>query len=180
MLLDRLVKMSVRAEVERLLTDGTGELAAYNVYGEDDLRNKSFVPTKPYCFVVVSRIEPTPTQLPFIAVDLPNIGRDPFELGNRFGRQGPIELNVLGQSEGEVTDLASYLADGWQNSFTITNYNEYAYRGYASGSPMGYAELTSMPRVRGPGELAEALILEGSLSHWQIISFDYQCIMGET
>jgi len=179
MLLDRLVKMSVRAEVERLLADGTGELAAYNVYGEDELRDSTFVPTPPYCYLVVSRIEPTPTQLPFIAVDLPDIGREPFELGNRSGRQGPIELSVLGQSEGEATDLASYLADSWVNSFVITNYNEYAYRGYASGSPMGYVELTNMPRVRGPGELAEALILEGSLYHWQIVSFDYQAIIRD-
>jgi hypothetical protein len=183
MLLDRLIKMSIRAEVESLLTDGTGELAEYLVYGEDELRQRNFTPPvsgSPYCFLVVSRIEPTKTQLPFIAVDLPDIGREPFELGNRFGRQGQIELHVLGRSEGEATDLASYLADGWPNSFVITNYNSYTYRGYGSGSPMGYAELTSMPRVRGPGELAEALILENSLYHWQIVSFGYQCIMKET
>lgn len=181
MLLDRLIKMSVRAEVERLLTDGTGELAEYVVHGEDQIRDRSFEPTSgsPYCFLVVSRIEPTKTQLPCIVVDLPDIGREPFELGNRFGRQGPAELHVLGRSEGEATDLASYLADGWTNRFVITNYNEYTYRGYASGSPMGYAELTSMPRVRGPGELAEALILEGTMYHWQIVSFNYQAILGE-
>ena len=86
MLLDRCIRISIREEVRRLLELGIEDLLKFNVYGDSDLRQMNagnFTPTEPYCFVVLNRIEPTETQLPFIAVDTLPIDKAELELGNR-------------------------------------------------------------------------------------------------
>jgi len=180
MLLDRCIRISIREEVRRLLEVGIEDLLKFNVYGDSDLRRMNagnFTPTEPYCFVVLNRIEPTETQLPFIAVDTLPIEKAELELGNRAGRGGTVMLNILGRTDGESTDLASYLMDGIGDRFPIVNQNDVTYMGYAAHEVMAMCDITRQPRMESPGPLAEALILEGSLFNWVIVSFDYQVLI---
>ena len=180
MLLDRCIRISIREEVRRLLELGIEDLLKFNVYGDSDLRRMNvgnFTPTEPYCFVVLNRIEPTETQLPFIAVDTLPIDKAELELGNRAGRIGTVMLNILGRTDGEATDLASYLMDGIVDRFPIVNQNDVTYMGYAAHEVMAMCDITRQPRMESPGPLAEALILEGSLFNWVIVSFEYQVLL---
>lgn len=180
MLVDRCIVHSIRDEVKRLLELDIGELRKFNVYEESQMsqmQTGDFVPTSPYCFLVLSKVEPTKTQLPFIAIDALPIRKDAMELGNRAGRVGVVRLHVLGNTEGEVWDLASYLVDGIGARFEITNHNEQAYRGYGAHERMALAEVMIEPAIQSPGEIAEALILEGTMHHWQIIMFSYRVLL---
>jgi len=179
MLVDRCITLSVRDEVQRILQQAGGELSPFAVYGEDEMRQMqdgSFTPTSasPFCFLVLSKVEPTRSQLPFIAVDALPIVRAPYELGNRTGRTGSVQLNVLGRTEGEVIDLSSYLLDNLQGRFAVTNQNSVVYRGYAPGAAMSYVEFLTEPMMTSPGEVAETLVLEGTMFHWKIVRFTYQ------
>ena len=69
------------------------------------MQTSDFVPTSPYCFLVLSKVEPAKTQLPFIAIDALPITKDAVELGNRAGRTGVVRLNILGSTEGEGTTV---------------------------------------------------------------------------
>jgi len=180
MLVDRCIVLSIRDEVQRLLELDIGELRKFNVYGDTEMRQmkaSQFTPTAPYCFLVLSKVEPARTQLPFIAIDALPIRKNPMEMGNRAGRIGTVDLNILGKTEGEVWDLASYLADGFGARFEITNQNEQTYRGYAAHERMALAELMTEPMMVSPGPVAEALILEGTMHHWQILTFSYQVLL---
>lgn len=180
MLVDRCIIISVREEIQRILQLGTAELDRFNVYAESEMRQMAggtFTPTAPFCFLVVSRVEPSRTQLPFIAVDVALTRRTAIELGNRIGRLCNVELNILGRSEGEALDLASYIIEHLNVRLPVRNHGDRVLRDHLPSAVMAYAEEVDEPAIMGPGELAEALILEGTLFHWQIVRSSYQVLL---
>ena len=183
MLVDRCLKLSARQAIEDILESGRTELAAYNVYGEADFRgmlNETFTPTRPYVFLVMSKMEPTDeAHLPFIVVQFGGIEYDPFELGNREGRTGPIWVHVIGETDGEATDIASYIAKKIKddNGFAVKNHNDVVYYGYAPDMKMCQAEVIDTIRVEPTGEMAATLIKAALSYHWYTVSWRYRTLL---
>ena len=182
MLVDRLIKRAVYEEVKRILETKKGDLKRYTVYGEDELRQVregTLTPTttRPYLFLVSSKIEPAATELPFIAVDAYPIRKTGLELGNRKGRRVTVNLNVLGRTEGEVLDLVSILLDELKSRFPVKNYNTVAYDGFRPNAIMAYGEIEREPTMESAGPLAEAMIKEGTLHNWQIVNFEFKVLL---
>jgi len=157
---NRNIRLSIREHVETLLFD----MGYENVYDESNMREWS-TPSGRYIFLIDSSIKPTITTLPFIVIELQNITREPFELGNDKGRNFIVFIHVFGRNRGERDDIASYLQDNLARGIT--------YYDFSSGIGVAYSFtilrlggiLVSDSPITGDGRE------EASLSNWTILSF---------
>ncbi|MFA5637018.1 MAG: hypothetical protein WC977_14075 [Anaerovoracaceae bacterium] len=128
---NRNIRVSIKEHVKSAFTTnvGVGGLGVFNVYGENQLpqRSPSFSPTRPCLWLVDSNIEPTKADLPLVVLEITPIRRRTLELG-RKARIATLNIHVYGRNRGERDDIASYLQDwldtsGSGTSVPITDYS---------------------------------------------------------
>lgn len=151
-----------------LLTPPSGTFNAnFNVYTaiRDQYRNTSFVPTRPFVFMVDRNIEPTTSRVPLIVIEVEGLAKAAFELGNRNGHLASVNINIFGDTRGMRDDLTSLYRDYFGLTFPILDYT-------TSGSPsLGYAELLDEP-TSVQVSVGEDVAEEGSLYNFNVVSFD--------
>ena len=131
MLKNRAIRLSVRDRLTAMFEapDAATGLAAFNVYTESNFRSVqtgTFTPTFPYVYLLDSFLAPMPVrvdlQQPQVIVEVDAYMRNPFELGNRDGRQVDLLIHVFGRSRGERDDLGGFIADYFGSSLSIKTY----------------------------------------------------------
>ena len=176
MLRNREIRLSIRDRISDLFTAppaATG-LKAFNVYGEDDFRDDSFVPVFPYVYLIDSYQLPTQTKLPVIVIEIDRYTRQSFELGNRSGRHIRAFAHVFGKNRAERDDLAGFIADYFGNSFTIKTYTQAS----PSGTAVETVQLADRIDVEdmtisGPVEGRDQIEMGGSIINWSRVALEF-------
>jgi hypothetical protein len=165
MLRNRNLRRSINDHVSALLTSGSYGLSAYNVYNESDMRGGTEVEF-PYVYLVDVAVDPTPTMLPLIMVEVARIKQASFELGNRSGRFLLVYLHVIASNRGERDDLASMLQDNIGQSITVYDYSTGT--GVADGTVIELGtEIDQWDAPPAGGSLRQ----EGTMLNMSVVSF---------
>jgi len=172
MQINRNIRLSIKYHLSGLLNT----YGYTNVYSEQDMRNAalgSFTGVAPFVFLVDSFVSPTETTLPFIVLEVTNIRRVPYELGNDgAGREITTFVHIFGRSRAERDDIASYFQDNIGRSMPYNDYTS------GSATPMTYPiqrvgegiEVSYAPPV------TDQQLQEHSLANWNILSFEARTI----
>ena len=170
------INRNIRLSIKYHLADLLNDCGYTNVYGEQEMRNValgSFTGAAPFVFLVDSFVSPTETTLPFIVLEVTNIRRVPYELGNDgTGREITTFVHIFGRSRAERDDIASYFQDYIGRSIPYNDYTS------GSATPMTYP----IQRVGGGIEVSYAppvtdqQLQEHSLANWNILSFEARTI----
>jgi hypothetical protein len=150
MLKEREIKLSLRDRLSLMFSSNEEGVfqRAWNVYNESQLRqavNGQFTPTVPFLYLVDTYLPPmgqadvTKTQ-PWLAIEIDEYIKRPFEAGTRSGRYVKVFLQILGKSRGERDDIASFIVDYLGDAVTI---NAYGFAG-DTGSVVETAQLVPM------------------------------------
>lgn len=166
----RVVRKSIVESVSGHFTSpptGIGWSQAYNVYDIQDMANESFVPTKPWVYVISAHAEPTESRVAMVVVD-PSFEFNSAQLGSRTGCDVKVLLHCWGQTRAERDDIASMLANVYDGKTNKLRDIEI------------WTSLTSS-KVASTGEVSQvfvefpsagdALSKEGTLRNWAIVSF---------
>jgi hypothetical protein len=138
---------------------------AWNVYEHDQMVSTTFVPTRPFVYLVDRYIEPVVDKVPLIVVEIDTVAKMPHEVGNRNGHVAACALDIFGDTRGSRDDLSSFLRDQFGLTFPIMDYG-------TSGSPViDTAFLLDEPSVTTLS-LGEDVGKEGSLWNFNVMSFD--------
>lgn len=132
MLKNRAIRLSVRDRLTAMFEapDAATGLAAFNVYTESNFRavqTGTFTPTFPYIYLLDSFLAPMPIrvdlQQPQVIVEIDSYINNPFQLGDRLGRQVDVLIHIFGRNRGERDDLGGFIADYFGSSLEIKTYS---------------------------------------------------------
>jgi hypothetical protein len=148
------------------------------VYYIQDMRNVASgtaLPTdKRYVFLTSTFLKPTMTTLPFVVLEVQDIDRIPWQLGDDGeGRVFNVFVHVFGRSQSERNQVSSYLqgTNGIGRSIT--------YNDYSGSAPVANAyaiQRTSGIMVSNAPPVRNEQITEQSLANWNIVSFEARTI----
>jgi hypothetical protein len=125
----------------------------------------TFVPVRPFLYMVDRYIEPTVDKVPLIVVEIDTVAKMSHEVGNRNGHIAACALNIFGDTRGSRDDLSSFLRDQFALTFSILDYG-------TAGSPViDTAFLLDEPSVTTIS-LGEDVGKEGSLWNFNVMGFD--------
>lgn len=166
MLLFRNVTLSVRQAVSDLFANPpTGLTNPYSVYGEDRFIDETFQPTRPYLWLLESRVPPRETRLPMVIIERAPTLSSEFEMGNREGSLQVVNLHVFARSRGERDDLAAFL---YENLKALTVFD------FSSQPPTPRYRVDVLSRASGSNSVAPDLGLEGALANWETVRIEFQ------
>jgi len=140
----------------------------YNVYDIIDMANESFVPTKPFVYIVSAHAEPTPSRIPMVVID-PRFQTDPYQLGSRAGANVDINLHCWGRTRAERDDFATMLMNVYAGNTERTS-KVSIWTSLQDPTEAGEAWVNSdviVSFATAGGALSE----EGTLRNWAIVSF---------
>jgi len=165
---NRNLRLSIKYHLSGLLVD----YGYVNVYGEQEMRKAAAgtftTGSNPFIFLVDTFVNPMETTLPFIALEVQNIGREAHELGtDGTGRQITVFIHVFGKSRGERDDISSYLQDNIGRSIPFNDYT-------TAGSPAAYTypiQRTGGIEVSDVPPITNEQLQEHSLANWNIVLF---------
>lgn len=160
----RNLRLSVRKEVETQLI----AMGYTNIYGESTMRAKT-TPTRPYCFLMDSFVRPMETTLPFVIIEMRNLTRQPFEIGNRTGHESKVFLHIFGRTRGDRDDIASYLQDNIPDAFQYYDFTTGSSGSAVTGTMITLSDKSDIEDVPG---IPDEVITESSLSNWNMLSFE--------
>ena len=102
---------------------------AWNIYNETQYRDAlagAFVPTFPFLYIMDTYLPAMGMRIdlmqPFVAIEIDQYIKRPFEEGNRSGRYVEVCFQVLGKNRGERDDIASFIVDYFGDSVSIKSY----------------------------------------------------------
>jgi len=125
----------------------------------------TFVPVRPFIYMVDRYIEPVADKVPLIVVEIDTVAKMSHEVGNRNGHIAACALNIFGDTRGSRDDISSYLRDQFGLTFSIKDYG-------TAGSPvLDTAFLLDEPSV-STISLGEDVGKEGSLWNFNVMSFE--------
>ena len=166
MRINRNIRISVKDHIEAAFRD-----EGFNVYSESNLpsRDGSFVPVRPYVYIVDTNIEPTTLELPLVIVEINPISAYVAELG-AISRRAEVRVHVYGSNRGERDDLASIVQEylstaGKGNTLSIYDYGQTATPKIGDGvveMPVDVYYIANIPEWRR---------VEASTSNLNIVEF---------
>jgi hypothetical protein len=149
-------------------TTGTPYIAtSFNVYTEDNYQNRSFAPTFPFIFLLMSRIPPIKTRLPCIIEDFQEFPNAAYELGTRRGMLPTVALHIFGKNRGERDDLAGFIRQVLTDYPAITIYDWSNITNPVSKYTVIAEDISVQTQTIAPDTEAR----EGSLNNWIVVSF---------
>lgn len=161
-------EQSVQYRIKTLLqSPPNGFTNAFNVYGEDNFDNDSFVPTFPYVWLLGFRVSPRATRLPLIVVDMGNNRESQFEIGDRDGNLSLVNIAIFAKTRGQRDDLAFFLR---QNMFNIPIYD------FTRTSPVFQYNTQAIGVDVQRVTVSEKVGLEGALNNYVNVSFALQLL----
>jgi len=165
----RNAKLSFYEAIAALLEDASTFGTAYNVYYEDDLRNK-VEPVRPWVYLLDAGIPLKLDYLPAIAIwfqpslRLFQAGGDPIWHVN-------VSCDVFGANRGEREDIAAAIAEGLYDEFTVYDYSA------STASSWGTASIYDGPQGEYWNVIYESvgdpLMVEGTLLNWASCSSQF-------
>ena len=132
MLKNREIRLSARDHIKALFLAPAvaSGLSAFNVYDERDFRNVqsgTFTPTFPFVYLLDSFLEPVAQrvdlQQPQVVIEVDLYESEPYQLGDRAGRQVDFLFHVFGKNRGERDDIGGFIADYFGTGLDIKTYS---------------------------------------------------------
>lgn len=165
---NREIRKSVQKRLRDMFQapDSSTGWGPFNVYGEVQFRDESFVPIAPFVFLVDSYLPLAKRRLPMIIIDLA-VDKSTFELGSRGGRIVNATLGVLGATRGQRDDFASYIQDLFGNTIQI-----YSYPNEVEVETAELDDLISILNMYPSGPINKAVDL--SYLFWSTVKFTFR------
>lgn len=165
MLTERNVDNSVVARLVALFTAPPNSFTnPFHVYFEDSYHDPLFVTEPPALWLVKKNVRPTKARLPLLILKRGPFGWLPFEVGNREGQLGSYTLLIFGRTDGEASDLASFVKRNL-DPLPIYDFDE------TPKTLLYYAHLNNIASV--PMDVGGELGIEGALANQENLFFDF-------
>lgn len=110
--------------------DAGSGLSAFNVYTEAQFRQVplgTFTPTFPYIYLLDEFLAPMPLradlQQPQVVVGVDKYDANPYQLGDRKGRDVDLAIDVFGKNRGERDDIGAFITDYFGSGLSIKTYS---------------------------------------------------------
>lgn len=170
------ITLSLRDHISTLLQ----AMGYTKVYTLDNMRGVADItvalPTdKRYVFLVTTFQKPTVTTLPFVVLEVSDIQREVWQLGDDGeGRTFNVFIHIFGRSQSERNQVSSYLQGTSGIGRSIT------YNDYTTGTAVAKAypiQRTTGISVNNAPPVTNAQITEQSLANWVIVSFEARTIL---
>lgn len=153
--------------------------SAFNVYGEDELRQarrEKFTPTSPHVYILDSFVAPAQSELPMVVIEM-SLMTDTYQLGDTRGRFGVGRLHVFGRNRGERDDMASMFQDVFAgtmlSSGSVAPFPVYDYHSSGSSTFVETAHINEGVDVT-PMRVGEEEMFESSTLNWNQVSFSFR------
>lgn len=164
----REARLSIWYELKLLFESAAVWGTAFTVYGKDDMRSSVALLTRPFVFLLDSRILFETEHLPVVVIEA-EFDTEDFELGNSKGFCH-FQLHVFGRSRGERDDISG----GIVANLTSVRIRDFDTAGYPVQS-------TEQLEVDGQGrywtvmhpDISTEVAIEGTLANWDILSSQF-------
>ena len=158
----RNVKRSFYAALATLFGDASTFGTAFNVYYESDLRDE-VVPARPFIYLLDTNVGFKVAHLPVVATWFRFSYRG-LELGGTPLWHGEVSCEVYSRNRGEREDLATAIAEGVHNKFTVYDYSGASPAAWGSASV--YEGAGNEYWALDFGSVGDELAVEGTLLNW--------------
>jgi len=162
----REARLSLKADIEDIFTSGSVLSEVYNVYGEAQLRDTSFVPTRPFVYLLDSGIMFESQHLPAIVLET-EYRKASFELGNPAQGRCMPEIHVFGRNRGERDDLAGAI----MNDLTVVHIRDFDTVGHPIQHTSPLVPIVGNDVwIAQNASIGQESAFEGSLRNWVVLS----------